>query len=125
MEKITLETIQSRALLDIDEVRPLDDGDFQVLREMGDVLRKHGCTDRFGVCLLHKHFDLAEGEELVEETDVERRVSTIAVRKAASDRGSTIETLWRFTTGINAITKCVLTCNYNWGHKRVHVKQGA
>lgn len=42
----------------IDNVRPIDDEDLPCLNEIFEILKKHNCIDRFGVALLHKHFDL-------------------------------------------------------------------
>lgn len=123
MNRIHLDVIQSRALRHIDDVAPLSEADFAVLAEIGDVLRKHGLNERFGVCLLHKHFDVAEDEELVEETDEERRVSTLSVRPRG-DSSNAIETMWRFSTGPSAVTKCERKCDKNYGHKPIHDKVG-
>lgn len=38
-----------------------------VLPELGEVIRQHGLNQHVGISLLHKHFDLAETERLVEE----------------------------------------------------------
>ena len=124
MEKIELQTVQWHQLGHIDAVEPLGDEDYAVLKEVGDVLRKYGKEERFGVCLLHKHFDLSEGEMLVEETDEESRVSTLSVRPASEDIGSSIETAWRFSLSATTVTHCVIRCSYNSGHKRMHVKEG-
>lgn len=123
MERIYLEALQRGALKDIDDVRPLDDTDYAILKELGDVLRRHKCAERFGICLLHKHFDLAADEELIEETDSDARVSVTRVQKIAAQNGDSIETMWRYTDDIHAITKCVKRCNYNYGHKKEHNKE--
>ncbi|MCE6978587.1 hypothetical protein EI534_14595 [Pseudomonas frederiksbergensis] len=124
MNRIHLETVQKGALPDIDDVQPLSDTDFEVLKEIGEVLRKHKFAQRFGICLLHKHFDLQEDEELIEETDIEKRISTTRAQKISKQSGRTIETMWRFSNGIQATTECVLKCDYNNGHKKIHVKVG-
>lgn len=123
MERIHLETIQRGVLQDIDDVRPLNDMDYEVLKELGDVLRRHKYTERFGVCLLHKHFDLAVDEELIEETDCDARVSVTRVQKLAAQDGNSIETMWRYTDGIQSITTCKKRCFYNYGHKKEHSKE--
>jgi hypothetical protein len=43
------------------------------LEEIRLVLAKHGCLGRFGVALLHSHFDLEDGEMMLETTDLEKR----------------------------------------------------
>ena len=123
MNMIHLETVQKSALPDIDDVQPLSDTDFEVLKEIGEVLRKHKSAQRFGVCLLHKHFDLNEGEELVEETDIEKRISVTRAQKISARDERTIETMWRFQEDLQTITKCVARCVYNNGHSRMHDRE--
>src|ERR1044071_1748291 len=103
MEKVVLETVQYSSLMDIDEVEPLGDRDHEVLTELREVLRKHGATDRFGVCLLHKHFDLNEDEVLMETSDAFARVSTLAVAPRNSRQGRSIETMWKFSTDLSIV----------------------
>jgi hypothetical protein len=126
VENITVETVQYSSLTDIDEVEPLTDRDHSVLTELRDVLRKHAVTDRFGVCLLHRHFDLNDDEVLVESTDPDARVSTLTVARRNSIRGRSIETVWRFSKdrSIVAGTECRQTCEYDNGHLHVHIKVG-
>ena len=122
MENITLETVQWSKLKDIDNVDPISEKDHEVLSELRSVLMRHNYMDRFGVCLLHKHFDLEADEILMETTDTESRVSSIAVEKAG-DSTNTIETMWKFKPGGTGITKCVLRCHYWLGHKQRHHRE--
>lgn len=126
METLVLETVQWASLPDIDDVEPLKETDAVVLREVGDLLRRHGVTARFGVCLLHRHFDLAPGEVLVEETDTEARVSTLRVQAKADSQGqgSSVETMWKFGKEPVCAVVCVRRCVYNGGHTRPHVREG-
>lgn len=124
MGKLVLETIQHSKLLDIDDVEPINDKDYEVLDEVRAVLDKHNYTDRFGMILLHKHFELQEDEILIEDTDTANRISTVKVTKESGSSEGTIETMWKFGKGVNAVTKCVLRCSYFLGHKRVHKKEG-
>ncbi|MDO5970879.1 hypothetical protein Q4Q35_13785 [Flavivirga aquimarina] len=123
MKKLVLETIQHSTLKDIDDVDPICDKDHEVLEEVRQILSKHKYTDRFGLILLHKHFDIATDEMLLEETDVENKVSTVRVEKAKGTEINTIETMWKFSEDIKAGTRCVLRCNYNSGHKAYHSKE--
>jgi len=124
MEKIYLEAVQRGVLLGIDDIKPLEDADYTALKEIGDVLRRHNITDRFGVCLLHKHFDVADDEELIEETDAEARVSITRAQPISTQNGRSIETMWRFSSGIEAVTLCKKRCIYSSGHPRTHEKEG-
>lgn len=81
MSRLVVERVQWSTLNDVDVVEPLGEHDHAVLSELRDVLIRHGFTSRFGICLLHRHFDLADDEIAVEDTDVGSRVSTVVVRK--------------------------------------------
>ena len=83
---VQLESIQWSSLPDVDRVEPVSDRDGAVLAELKAVLVRHGATDRFGVCLLHRHFDLADDECLMESTDVEQRISVLNVEKGPPRR---------------------------------------
>ena len=122
MEKILLETVQWHTLNDIDEIAPINDEDYKVLDEIGNVLRKYGRTDRFGVCLLHKHFEIKDDELVFEMTNVEDRISTLKVEKKDLKPRQTIETMWRYGDDTNAVTKCEKKCDTNYGHKVIHPK---
>jgi hypothetical protein len=41
------------------------------------VLARHGRLDRFTIHLVHKHFDVAEGEMVVEYMDADERVLSL------------------------------------------------
>jgi hypothetical protein len=89
-------------LRDIDEVEPVNEGDYDCLREVRDVLKRHGKQERFGVALLHKHFDMADDELLIEYSDPAARVLTIKpVKQAAA--GRTVETIWILGDGENRV----------------------
>ena len=124
MTTVQLQTIQWSTLPEIDEVAPLDDKDAEVLSELREVLIRHGKTERFGVCLLHKHFDLRDDEVLMETTDERTRVSTLSVEPRGARTTPAIETMWRFSSrpDIVAGQKCLQQCDYAGGHKRVHRK---
>jgi hypothetical protein len=106
--KIVIAPMQWRRLQDITEIKPLCEDDSTVLAEIRDVLRRHGATERFGVTLLHKHFELAEEEYLLEQTDVASRTLTLQPVDGC-DKTQTIATCWKFeATGGTAepIAKC-------------------
>lgn len=110
-------------LKDIHEVDPLNERDYDCLTEVRDVLKKHQVQERFGVALLHKHFDLQPEEILVEQTDVAQRVLTISPIKAAA-AGNTIQTIWMLGDGEpRAMLGCMQYCgkdvqgNHNSFHR--------
>jgi hypothetical protein len=73
MNQVNLAAMQWSALNRIADVKPIGDSDAQCLEEIRQVLLKHGQTQRFGVSLLHSHFDLGADEVMLEETNVETR----------------------------------------------------
>jgi hypothetical protein len=87
-------------LQDIAEVKPYDQTqDAALMKDLHEVLKKHGAVSRFGVTLLHDHFDVNEDEVLVETHDPQTRTLTIkpyrnSELKEASQNLQ--ETNWRF-----------------------------
>jgi hypothetical protein len=91
--------IQWQSLADIDDVRPIDDTDAPVLDDVRAVLQKHGYLDRFGVALLHRHFEVGDGELMLETTDVSAREHWVrpVSRAELSAKGLTTQsTILRF-----------------------------
>jgi hypothetical protein len=120
---VILETVQWSSLVDVDDVKPVDDQDYMVLDEIRQVLAKHGSTERFGICLLHRHFDVAPSEIAVEYTDTANRISTVRVEPHGPE-GNYLQTMWRFGLSRESVPVifCVRRCNNEGGHKNVHVK---
>lgn len=84
MTQLAVYSLQWSRLNYIDDVRPIGPDDAACLNEIRDVLAKHGCLDRFGVSLLHNHFEVADDEMLLETTDVAKREHWVRpVKKAA------------------------------------------
>jgi Chaperone of endosialidase len=93
-------------LPDISEVEPLSEKDQPMIQDIIAVLRKHNALHRFGLTLLHQHFDTTDDEVMVEATDVEKREQTIApMPKGAVVDLPVIETAWRLDTG-----KVMMSC---------------
>lgn len=110
----------------VDEVRALDEADMACLTEVRDVLARHARLDRFGISLLHKHFDLGEDECLVEETDVENRCQVVSVKwRSDMPRERVLETAWQLGETPNVIQSCNKECyiSYEGKHTRGHVKR--
>ena len=119
---VILETVQWSSLTDVDDVRPVDAQDYVVLEEIRQVLAKHGSMERFGICLLHRHFDVAPGEVAVEYTDTASRISTVRVEQHGPE-GDYLQTMWRFGPGPEGVRACVRRCSYADGHKNEHVQE--
>ncbi len=100
MSTIALQPMEWSATPDIDEVRSYSDEDAVLFRELRDVLRKHDALDRFGLTLIHKHFDIAPDEAMVEYTDHENRaLVTKPVKKSEFNPDEFTVTNWRLTDG--------------------------
>ena len=121
--RVVLEPVQWRRVLRIEDLEPICDDDYEVLKEVREVLLRHGYQDRFGLCLLHKHFDLAPGEMALEETNERSRTSTIRVVPEETCRDA-METAWHFSnaTEVRAGRNCDIKCNPFGltGHSRKH-----
>lgn len=98
------------------ELEPLGDSDHKCLQEVRDVLKRHDKLERFGVTLLHDHFEMRPGEILVETCDEANR--TLTLRPLAAEERETLnlaETSWRLLDGA-ALTGCYQTCVVQQGH---------
>ncbi len=97
-------------LPDISQVAPLSAMDSTCIEELREVLKRHGALKRFGICLLHSHFPLSEGEFLVETCDADLRILTLRPERIAKEpKGALIETSWRLDTGA-AASMCIQLC---------------
>jgi len=98
------------SLKDIDDVEPLNPDDYACLAEVRDALKKYGKSERFGVALLHKHFDMADNEVLLENTDQENRIQTLQpILK--EELGKAVETLWVLKEGpLECMSACEQWC---------------
>ena len=90
----------------IENTRPISQSDESCLGDIEAVLKKYGKLERFGVTLLHKHFQLQPDEVLVEACDPESRTLTIKPEKIPGlNPDHYIETSWRLDTG-QALMRC-------------------
>lgn len=117
--------LQMAGLPDIADALPLSKEDDELVSDVIAVLRKHGALNRFGLMLLHKHFELDEGEILLETTDKVSREQRISpVKRSALSEGTAVPTQWRFDTGEVAMY-CMCPRYPNTGEhvgQHVHVK---
>ena len=92
----------------IHDVHHLAEGDDDVVREVQEVLRRHGAEGRLGITLLHSHFDLDPDEILVERVDTNSRTLTITAERASSfEPDQLVPTAWRLDGSQRAaITYC-------------------
>ncbi len=105
----------------IADVQQRSDEDDALFRELADVMKKHNALDRFGITLLHRHFDIQQGEVLLETTDVPSRVQTIEPVKEETLAGMPyVETSWRLGDGWVAMA-CVCV---KYGDDHSHQSRG-
>ena len=81
-EVITRQDTKWSQLPDVNKVLELGNGE-KWFSELRDVLKKYGALDRFGITLLHKHFEIADDEIILETTDVKKRTLFMRPVKAA------------------------------------------
>lgn len=108
-----------------DGVLPLQDSEKLCLVEIREILKKHGKLERFGITLLHKHFDLSDDEILIESIDEERKMQIIKPMKkeeVANLEGEILETCWSLQEG-DVLMGCRRTCVRQDGkhYPNVHV----
>lgn len=120
-ELLSVEVTHFADFQHVNDVEPLSDKDHELLSKMRDLLLSHDAVDRFGVHLIHKHFDLGDDEVIVEYTNEEERRQTTQVEKRNDlfSRGKPLETQWRFNRE-SASMVCVSYCDYNSGHRHIH-----
>jgi hypothetical protein len=89
------------------DVEPFNDDDLECLAEVREVLKKHGKRERFGVALLHKHFEMDDNELLLENSDEETRELSIkpVQRESAENSVPTIVML------LDDENRCVQSCS--------------
>jgi hypothetical protein len=109
---------------DVDEVQPLSAEDQQLFAELHDVLKRHGALKRFGITLLHQHFEIADDEVLLEQTDkVTRRQLIEPVKVSTLQDLQPIETSWRLDSG-EPMMRCVCVTDPNNNHTHVYWPNG-
>ena len=101
--------IQYSDLRDIDDVHGFNESDAACLKEIEAVLMRHDRSDRFGIALLHKHFDLNDDEVLLEMCDTEARTLTLRPVQRSTDLAQrAVATIW--TCGGVEAQKCTRQC---------------
>lgn len=121
MSNVSVQPMQWKPVEDISVVSPFSPEDAECFKELRDVLQKYGALDRFGISLIHRHFDVAEDEEMMEYTDLESRTLVVKpVKKSEIDWNHTTITNWRLTQGEDvAVVGCGCATNSN-GHLGYH-----
>lgn len=129
MNAIGVAPLQWGSLPNIDDVKPMNNGDMQCLIEIREVLKRHKMIDRFGVALLHNHFALGDDEVMVEETNVDSRTLLLKPMKESEARVGNVGTIWKLLEGnFETMAHCKVYCQRGgglfFGHSRDHARVG-
>lgn len=109
-------------LPDIDDVEPLSGNDDACIRAVRAVLAEHGALSRFGLVLLHDHFEVTDDEVMMEFVDKENRVLTTKPVKAADHAEETsIQTSWRLDS-FSGRQRCERYCQKPYGPNGPHIQ---
>jgi hypothetical protein len=101
-----LKTSPYRNFEHIDHVVELGPDDQLCIDEVRSVLERHGRLERIGVCLLHRHFDLADDEILLESCDeMNRTLQLRPVRRSELEGQEITYTTWSLEQG-SALQAC-------------------
>lgn len=85
---------------DLMDVHTMSSTDEECINEIQSVIEKYGLTGKFGVSLLHKHFDLENDEILLETNDpIQRELSSRPVKISEISSKDYIPTIIRFDDG--------------------------
>jgi hypothetical protein len=117
----------------VDAVVPVSAADDECFAEIHAVLTRHNALKRFGVTLLHEHFEVADDEILVESCDpVARTLVSRPVKKLSLAGELLLETNWSLDAKpsielsprpqAKAIKTCRAVCQpvRGKGHSRIH-----
>jgi hypothetical protein len=118
--KVVVQPMAWRREADIGDIDPLSDKDAPILNALREVLVQHNALNRFGIQLLHRHFDIAEDESMVEYIDEENRTLTLRAQSSQASDGAII-TAWRFTSD-NVGPMPTMACKWEcpWGPGSQH-----
>lgn len=95
---LSIRPMQWAALPALQDVPQIDESDLDCLREIREVLARHGKLHRFAVHLAHRHFELAQDEILIERPDPDERTQHVTVGRL-SDEPLARPTTWLFEEG--------------------------
>ena len=117
---LTMAPLQWSRLADLRDVAPIDDADIACMRELRDVLARHDRLGRFALHLVHKHFEVAPHEVMVEYSDPATREQRLRVEARDSEAlRDAVPTTWMLDTG-QPVVACVCAYRADQGHLGRH-----
>ena len=121
MTSLAIEPLQWGKLADLHDVPPLQADDMECMKAIRSVLKQFGKLDRFALHLIHKHFDIADDEVLVEYSNAQTREQFFRPEKRDSaDARDAVPTTW-ILKDIEASALCVCARTEN-GHMGRHAE---
>lgn len=101
--------------------RDIDEADNACLADIAKILKAHGKEWRFGVNLLHSHFEISDDEILLETNDpIDKSLWIRPVPKAEFEGGRVSATAWCLADGAESMN-CF--CRIDNGQHIGHVHQ--
>jgi hypothetical protein len=124
MSRLIVRPLQWARVPELHDVPPLDEADLACMVELRAVLARHGRLHRFALHLVHRHFDLADDEVLVEYTDVRSREQRLRVQPRTREvLRNAVATTWRFDHAADPrepFVACVCAIRDGQGHLGRH-----
>lgn len=100
MANVAIQPMQWKPIINISETEGFTALDAACFAEVRDVLSKFGLLEKYGMSLIHRHFDIEEDECLVEKVDADARTLSVQpMKKRDLQPNSTTVTMWRLTKG--------------------------
>ncbi|WP_444921767.1 hypothetical protein ACJJID_05145 [Microbulbifer sp. CnH-101-G] len=119
MNRVAVQPMQWKSIIDISETEDLTSNDMACFVEVRNILKKYGVLDKFGLSLIHKHFEIAPDECMLEHTDLNTRTLTIKpVKESELVPGDTTITMWRLTDTDKVAEvgcRCARSPDGHWG----------
>lgn len=119
-EKMTIQTTMWSKTPKGSKMLKISDSDAECFAELRQVLKKHNAIERYGIGLLHRHFDINEGEVLYESTDIVKRSQIIRPMKFENiPDDSIITTCWKLVDD-DIVATLICVCGGYQGHNGQH-----
>jgi hypothetical protein len=120
MSNVVIKPMQWASVKDLHDCEPLSQADLACMKDVRAALARHGKLDRFALHLIHKHFEIAPDEVLVEYSDAHSREQFFRVEAADSATAKlAIPTTWTLDS-IEPMARCVCAYRATHGHLGRH-----
>lgn len=123
-DRVVVMPVQWARYRDIDLIKPINESDSPCLAEVREVLKRHNRLDRFGVALLHSHFEPSDDEVMLETGNEEMRTLTLRPVSESSVGSNDVPTIIALQDGdsISTMAWCRRYCqrDFIFGHYKSH-----